>query len=399
MTITTIETVRPKDRPNVCFVHIHTDEGLVGLGESYFGAAAVDAHIHESVAPALLGRRADERARLQSILAGYLGRVGSGVEARAAAAVDLALWDLAGQAVGRSLVTLLGGKVRDSIPVYNTCAGSNYVRGVEGQRVSNWGVGAASAGPYEDLAASLADAGGLARSLLDMGIGGMKIWPFDPEAEASQGHRISRAGLDRALDPVRRIRDAVGEEINVMIELHSLWDLPQAERIADALEPYGIAWLEDPLRAESAPAIGELRRRVDIPIACGESLGTPREFLALLESGGVDVVIADVAWARGISAMAVIAGLAALHERPIAFHDCTGPVTLAASAHLALATPNAFSQEIVRASLLGWYRDLVVGLPTLEDGRLSVGDEPGIGVRLRPEVLEASQSIVRRTTR
>ncbi len=386
MRVISVDTVRLDARPNLCFVQVHTDEGRIGLGESYFGAAAVEAFVHETVAPLLLGAPADDLNRHRLALAGYLGRTGSGVEARGTAAVDLALWDLLGQATGRSLVSLLGGPVRDAVPVYNTCAGSDYVRGAAGQQVANWGADGGG-GPFEDLAAFLTDAGALARSLRDMGIGGMKIWPFDPEAEASNGHRITDAGLDRALEPFRSIRDAVGGDIEIMVELHGLWDLPAAERIAHALEPFDVAWIEDPLRAESAAALGELRRRIGVPLAGGETLGSAREYRDLLECGGIDVVIADVAWARGVSEMPLIAGLAALHERPVAFHDCTGPVTLAASTHLALATPNAFVQEIVRASYFGWYRELVDGLPVLDGGRLSVAGSPGLGVRLLPELL------------
>lgn len=399
MIVTSVETIRVSERPNLCFVRLETDAGLVGIGESYFGAAAVEAFIHETAAPLLLGQHSAELNRHRQALNSYLGRTGSGVEARGIAAVDLALWDLLGHETGRSLVSLLGGRVRDSLPVYNTCAGSDYVRGPEGQRVANWGANGESAavGPYEDLSAFLTDAGALARSLRDMGIRGMKIWPFDPEAEASHGHDISRAGLERALEPFRKIRDAVGDDIDIMVELHGLWDLPAAEKIAHAVEPFAPAWLEDPLRAESAHGLGELRARIATPIAGGETLGSAREYLAALESGGLDVVITDVAWARGISEMPLIAGLAELYDRPVAFHDCTGPVTLTASAHLALATPNAFIQEIVRASFLGWYRELVTGLPTLEDGQMSVQEAPGLGLQLRPEVCDHPGSTVRRS--
>lgn len=398
MSIQSVETIRIAERPNLCFVRIGTDDGLVGLGESYFGAAAVEAYIHETVAPNLLGRSAADRGRSLLALQSYLGRTGSGVESRGIAAVDLALWDLAGQFSGQSLTAMLGGAVRDSISVYNTCAGSEYVRGAQGQQVSNWGTASAEPGPYEDLDAFLTDAGALARSLLEMGIRGMKIWPFDPEAEASGGHRISSAGLERALQPFRLIRNAVGDQIDIMVELHGLWDLPSAERIAHALEPFDVAWLEDPIRAESPAAWAELRSRIGVPIAGGETLGSAREFLGLLAGGGVDVVIADLAWARGISEMPLVAGLAALHERPIAFHDCTGPVTLAASTHLALATPNVFVQEIVRASLLGWYRELVTGLPQLQHGTLTAPLVPGHGVKLRDDLDDRPGTTIRRST-
>ena len=157
------------------------------------GAAAVEAYLHETVAPKLLGR---DPLRIEAIgrdLSNYLGWRSAGVETRGNSAVDIALWDLFGKSCGMPLADALGGRSRDSVRVYNTCAGYKYIRDARAQSVANWHVGE-TAGPYEDLEAFLHRADELALSLLEQGITGMKIWPFDIAAERSHGWDISQIG-------------------------------------------------------------------------------------------------------------------------------------------------------------------------------------------------------------
>jgi hypothetical protein len=241
MKITTVETVRLGEFPNVLWVRVHTDEGLVGLGETFYAVAPVEAHIHETCAPYLLGKDPLEIERhSRNFLQGYLGFKSVGVEMRAASAIDIALWDLFGKAAGQPLYQLLGGKCRDRIRVYNTCAGYRYVRAKPVQTTANWGLptgGAAAGRPYEDLDAFLHRADELALSLAAEGYTGMKIWPFDEYAESSNGTRISPADLKKALAPFEKIRRAVGDDMDIHVEFHSLWDLPTAIEIAQALAP------------------------------------------------------------------------------------------------------------------------------------------------------------------
>ena len=124
MKVTAIETIRLEAFPNLLWVQVVSDRGLTGLGESYFGPGAVEAQIHDFVAPYLLGQDPCAVERHTPRLLGYVGKGGSGAEMRAASAVDIALWDLWGQATGQSICQLLGGPSRDSIRVYNTCAGT-----------------------------------------------------------------------------------------------------------------------------------------------------------------------------------------------------------------------------------------------------------------------------------
>ena len=392
MKITGIETIRLGEFPNLLWLHVYTDQGLVGLGETFFGARAVEAQIHETVAPLLLGKPALQMDRHGRTLQNqYLGFSGTGVEMRAASAVDIALWDLYGQATGQPLHQCLGGLSHERVQIYNTCAGYRYIRAASGQKTGNWGVEpGAPEGPYEDLDAFLHRADELAHSLLEQGITAMKIWPFDFAAEASEGRSISAAELDRALEPFRKIRAAVGNKMDIMAELHSLWLPPAAEVVLKALAPFQPFWVEDPIKMVNADLLASLRARTGVPICASETLATRRAFREFLQADAVDVVMLDLSWCGGIGEAKKIATLAEAWGRPVAPHDCTGPVVLTASVHLSLNCPNTLVQETVRAFTTGWYREVLTDLPEIRDGFVYPMKGPGLGTRLRPDRLSAA---------
>ena len=287
MKVTAVETIRLGEFPNLIWLRVHTDEGLVGLGETFFGAQAVEAYVHETLAPYLLGKDPLQIDRHARALYGYLGYRSSGAEMRGNSALDIALWDLLGKVSGQPIYQLLGGLSRDTVRVYNTCAGYQYVRGAVQQSVDNWGLPDAAAerateGPYEDLHAFLHTADDLARSLIDQGITGMKIWPFDPFAEASNGTYISARDLDTALEPFRKIRAAVGNDMDIMVEFHSLWNLPTAMRIARALEEFEPFWFEDPLKADNIDALATFAASTHVSTTVSETLSTRWSFREVL---------------------------------------------------------------------------------------------------------------------
>jgi galactonate dehydratase len=399
MRVTALETLRPATQPNVLFVRLHSDDGLVGLGESFFGSRAVETYLHESVAEVLLASPDVAPERVAALLRPYVGYQGAGAEMRGNAAVDLALWDLLGQQTGLPLVRLLGGPVRDQIGIYNTCAGSGYIRASSRQESKNWGL--PIAGPvdaYDDLDAFLRRPAQLARDLWDEGIRGMKVWPFDGAAEASGGTDISRRELDAGLAVVDAIRSEVGPDMNLMVELHGLWDRRTASRICDALVPYQPYWVEDPLRGDAFDAYDRLRHDVGVTIAAGETCVGRRGFAPLLTRGAIDVATVDVQWTGGLTEARKVATLADTYGVPVAPHDCSGPVSFAASCHLVLSQPNGLVQETVRAFLRTWYGELVDGLPSVGAGTMSLTDTPGHGVRLREELL-VDRGVARAVTR
>ena len=396
MRISRIETLRLDEFPNILWVMVHTDSNLVGLGETFFGAQAVEAAMHETVASQMLGADplAIERHSRQ-LLQNYVGFKSTGAEIRAASAFDIALWDLFGQVTGQPVYQLLGGRCRDTIRAYNTCAGYRYVRAKPVQRTENWGLGHSPAGPYEDLDAFLTRADELAESLIAEGYTGMKIWPFDFAAEASNGTDISTVDLRRALEPFEKIRKRVGDRIDIHVELHSLWTLPAAIKIAKAIEPFLPYWFEDPVRPSNLDALLQFRQSTPVWTTASELLSTRWGFRELFEKRAVSVAMLDIGWCGGLSEAKKIATMAESYELPIAPHDCTGPVVLAAGVHLSAASPNTLVQEVVRAFYHGWYQELAIDLPPLQNGDIRPLDKPGIGVRLRPGLAERPDAHVR----
>jgi L-alanine-DL-glutamate epimerase-like enolase superfamily enzyme len=397
MKITAIETIRVGEFPNLLWVQVHTDAGLIGLGETFYGPEAAEAHIHGIVAAAALGRDPRNIEGIQDGLTGYLGFASASAEMRGRSAIDIALWDILGQAANLPLCDLLGGRVRDRIKVYNTCAGYSYVQTRPTQGTANFGLDAEK-GQYEDLDAFLHRPDELALSLLEQGIDAMKIWPLDYAAEASHGHWISAADLKQGLQPFDKIRQACGDRMEVACELHSLWSRPQAIKIARSLEDYGPMWVEDPVFMDHMASIGEVARATRSPIAVGETRGGRADFRYLLELQALSMVIMDVTWCGGVSEAKKIATMAEAYHTPVAFHDCTGPVALTVSTHLALNTRNCWVQEIVRAFYYGWYHRFVTELPPITNGTITVPNGAGLGTRLDPKVVEREDATVQRTT-
>ena len=397
MKITKIETFRPLAHPSSLWVEVHDDKGNVGLGESFFSATVIEEYIHTIAAPLVFENTNINPESLSFALSPYVGFQGGGIEVRSIGALDIAVWDLWGKRTHTTLADSLGGKLQDSIKVYNTCAGSAYMKKSSSQRPRNWGVAEADENTYEDLYAFLNTPAKLARELSDSGIKGMKIWPFDTAAEKSMGNSISQQELDEGVKIIAAIRDEVGMDMDLMIELHGLWNRSSAKRIIDAITPYKPFWVEDPLRPDAVDALAQLRREISVPIAIGETAVGRKQVLPLLENGVVDYLTIDISWTGGLTEARKIASLADLFAVPVAPHDCTGPVALAISTHFSLSQRNGFLQETVRAFINTWYGDFTDGMPKIENGRISISDADGHGVTLQPWVRTSDEVIVRTT--
>ncbi len=387
MKITSLETIRIAEFGNLLWVRIHTDEGITGLGETFMHPGAVEAYLHDAVAPRLIGRDALSIDAISRDLVDHLGFAATGVETRAASAVDIGLWDIFGKFTNQPIVQLLGGWTRKEIKTYNTCAGTHYMRKGESQSTKNWGIESSDqALGLHDLDAFLNRADELAQSLLDEGITAMKIWPFDIAAEASKGWSITNEELKTALQPFEKIRTAVGDRMDIMVEFHSMWQLMPAIKIARALAPFDTYWHEDPIRMDT---LGDLKRYSEnsrAPVCASETLATRFRFRDLLETQAAGVIMLDLAWCGGLSEARKIAAMAEAWKLPIAPHDCTGPVVLAASTHLSLNAPNALIQESVRAFYKTWYRDVVTQVPPVKNGMITVPAGPGLGLDLHPDI-------------
>ena len=291
-------------------------------------------------------------------------------------------------------------KTKSNIKVYNTCAGPNYVSQNADVRPDNFGthkIKDTKSKLYEDLEMFMDKPEDLASSLLDMGIKSMKIWPFDFAKGATTGLEISNYDLKKYIQPFERIRKAHGSNIKIKAELHGIWGLEASKKICKALEDYDMCWIEDPIWMDRLDDIPKLAMTTDQPLAGGETLGGLGQIRQLIEISDIAYPIIDVTWGGGITFAKKAAALAESHMKSIAFHDCSGPITLAVSTHLALACSNVIEQEITRGFYYGWYHELVTELPIIENGMISVSNKPGLGMDLSNNLLKKSDIIIRET--
>jgi galactonate dehydratase len=363
--ITRIETIQLREHPRLLWVHVHTDAGIVGLGETYYAPSVVAAAVHDYFGPLLIGRDPAaielhwEAMFRMSDHAGF-----GGAEMRAISALDMALWDVKGQALGVPVYELLGGAVRKRVPVYATGM------------------------PYDGAAE-------LARRLLDEGIRAIKGGPTIPLALASGGQYLSPRDLDRALKPIREIRDAVGMEIEIANDAHAKWNLPIAIRIAQAMEPYEPMWQEDLTPSLNPEAMRRLQEATRTPVCVSERLLTRWQHRQFIENGSARIVMPDLIWTGGISETHKVAVLASAHQVPIAPHDATGPVNIFACAQICMSAPNVMMQEHVPSFYKGWYGEIVDPNLDIRDGYLHAPQRPGIGTRLRAGLRDRPDAIVR----
>jgi L-alanine-DL-glutamate epimerase-like enolase superfamily enzyme len=292
----------------------------------------------------------------------------AGAEMRAISAIDIALWDVFGRAANLPVYQLLGGKVRERIRTYNTC--------------------------YDDEHDFNTEAGKLATSLRKMGIGAMKIWPFDQIAIENQGNFITPEQMNIGLEPLRKIREAVGDDMQIMMEFHGYWDVPTAIQIARALEPFNVVWLEELIAQDNLNAYRVLREQVKQPLTISERLFGKWSYADLLRKDAASYVMLDPAWTGGLTEARKIAVMADAHYLPIALHNCSGPILHAANMHLAAHIPNLYILESVRRHYQKEFPQVstLISAPA-SDGCFPLPAGPGLGVELKPEFLKRANVV------
>ena len=393
--ITAIETVLPSAfAPHLMALRIHTDAGIIGHGETYFCGQAITGMIHDYFARRLLGGDALAIESHWRFLYERMANIGvRGVEMRAISAIDLALWDILGQVCEQPVYRLLGGPVRDRVLVYNSCGNPSY--GIQAEPAprtqTGWqgwpGMGSIGRpGPISDSYNYFHHPVELAKELIDLGYTAMKIWPFDLPAIEHGPTRISDADIRQALRPLELIREAVGMDIEVMIDGHAHFQLPAALRIAEALRPLQPLWLEDILKMDNLDTLADFRRQSRMPISASEMLLSAPDYAALLEKRAIDYVMIDPTWVGGISETVRIARLAQVYNIPVSMHDATGPLTMLAGVQVLAALGNGLYQETMRAQIQTTYKDLIDLEVSIQDGSLPIPRGPGLGARLNPDL-------------
>jgi len=382
MKITKIEAVRFRRdlriqgvAPNWTWVRLHTDNGLVGLGESYPG---YDAHLGalKELAPMLLGKDPTRIERLwQDIFYRISYQPFGGADLRMLTAINIAQWDLLGKASGLPIYKLLGGKAQEKLLVYNTMNGWP----IHGMREHD--------APEK-----------ITEFLLKRGIRAIKIYPYDRgpvNAYARHGGTfITQAELKQSLDPIQRIRKTAGDEMEIALDLSSKWNLPCAMQIAHSLEPYGILYLEDAMLPDNLEAYASLARETSIPICISERLATRFRFRQMFELRAVDVVMWDVTWCGGISEAKKISDMADTYKIPTSPHTGGGPILWFASIHTATSLTNFYIMESVYHLYNDLYPHFIKNVPVPVNGHVTAPEAPGLGIELRDEPFRNGDAVI-----
>lgn len=360
MKITDVRTLRmgaPANDWNWLFVKIETDAGIHGVGEGslQYKDAALTTEIEE-FGHWLVGKDPFEIERLWNAMHRQVTWTGGPVTMSAISAIDLALHDIKGKALDVPVYELLGGRVRPRVPVY----------------ANAWFHGATGPEEYAQRA----------RDVVDQGYDALKFYPFG-------GAQVARPPrLDRGAALVEAVRDAVGPEVEIGIDVRAQLNVRGAIRAAQRLEPFDIAWMEEPVRFDNVGALCEVARAVRVPIATGEQLYTRWEFRALLEKNAARIVQPDICHAGGISELKKIATAAETYYVTIAPHNSNGPISTVASLQLDTSIANCLMQEIFVA-FLPLYNEVLTEPIVIEDGYASLPEGPGWGTDLNEEVIEA----------
>ena len=368
ITITGVDAIWFKEAHWTWF-RIHTDAGITGWGETYPFTQSQIGAIRDLVQVIIGKDPRDIEGIWKSFYTRAAFNVTGGAEMRILSAIDIALWDILGKYYKAPIYRLLGGKAREEIRVYNTTNG-----------IGEW--------------TNDTDIEKIAQFLLGKGIKGMKIWPFDPVARKNSGSYISPSEIEENLDWIKRIRQTVGNEMEIALEFHAYWNLPAAQRIAAALEPYGVMWIEDIMFPENVEAYAKLSNETSIPVCVSERLATSYPFARLLTEKACDIAMFDVTWCGGLTAAKKIADLADTFMIPSAPHTYGGPILWYASMHLAIALSNLWIMESGYYFYHDVYPDYLDEVIVPVNGVVMPPDVPGLGIRIREGLLERENTVI-----
>lgn len=344
---------------NWLFVRLDTDEpGLYGLGEGTLNAFAktVEAAVHE-LAPRY--ERMDP-FQIETIVQRMTRDVyseGGQIHMNAVAAIEVACWDIIGKATGRPIYSLIGGRYHESLPAY----------------ANGWYTGPRTP---EAFAARAAD-------VVAMGYTALKFDPFGAAWRA-----MTPADQRLSLDIVRAVREAVGDDVRIMIEGHSRFSVSEAVWIGERLAEFNPTWFEEPVQHQNIAATVEVARKISVPVATGESLTSTHQFAELLAHGAVHILQPEPGNLGGIWRARQVCAMADAHYAVVAPHQAQGPLCTATCVQLGAATPNLLVQELFDEFNVGWEREIVDPPVQVISGHIVIPERPGLGVDLNWSELE-----------
>ena len=350
-------------KPGWVFVEVETDEGITGIGECSNWPRKGDVlvgHAVQTLKDSLIGQDPSHIEKLWIEMYRNYTYLGSrGLITTVISGINMALWDLKGKALGKPVYDLLGGPVRDSILLYTH--------------------------PQYSTPREFAQSG---KDLVAQGFTALKNDPFHAEMmpyhTAYVGGHISREGERAGAEMIAALREAVGPDIEILIDAHGNFNVATAMRCIRALEPYNITWFEEPVPPEGVDALRQIRAQTDVDLCVGERLYTRWDFLPVLRDGLANYLMPDVCWTGGISELKKIATLAEAYFVPVSPHNAMGPLQILAGAHVMMTTPNFYRLEM--ASLwLSQFNAAITPALDVRNGTLYLSDRPGLGVELNKD--------------
>lgn len=383
MRITDVRTAAVQGNFEWILVRVYTDEGLVGLGECYWGAG-VENSVHP-LKPLLVGEDPHNIDWLYQKMVRGMSGAGStgGAMVAAISGVELALWDLKGQALGTPIYNLLGGRYRKRIRVYADCG-----HGAEPTPTS-----------WAEKARQVVSRGFTAIKFdvdnIDPGrfgdpyhvsVAGQRGWT------EGQQQPLSNRELDLMVRLVGAVREAVGPDIDIAVDCHWNYNTRDAIKLAQELAPLKLLWLEDPTPPDNVEALRRVTDNSPVPICSGENHYTRHGLRSMITTQAVDIVQPDIPKTGGLLEAKKIADLADIYYLAMAAHNVSSPIATMAACH-ACATMRNFTLLEFHAQDVPWWNDLVVGgQPLIQDGYITLPDEPGLGLALNEEVARAHLS-------
>ena len=363
--------MRATQRTVWVFVRLSTDAGLTGLGEASdaFGfanttkedASRMESEIRrffalvEGKSPLEIGAYRAQGERLAA---------GRGLQAATAySAIEQALWDLAGKALDVPTYTLFGGKLRDTLPTYANVNRATKPRTPQG------------------FAAA-------AKAAVQQGFRAVKAAPFDGFPSLTSPAATIEAAAENGIACVVAIRETIGPDVELMIDCHSFFDVPLAERVARRLEPQKLAWYEEPVAPERVEETLEIRRRISQPMAGGEILFGIDGFAPLVRTKAVHVIMPDVKHCGGLLELTRIAAMAEAEDVEVSPHNPSGPVSTAASIQVCAVLTNFRLLEFQWGEV-DWRHEVITPNERFERGTIAVPDRPGFGIELNDKLVRA----------
>ncbi|WP_105431555.1 mandelate racemase/muconate lactonizing enzyme family protein [Neorhizobium sp. T6_25] len=344
-------------RTNFVFVKLYTDDGYEGVGEATLEwKTKTIVSALEELERVLIGRNPFEvDAIVEQLHRDSYWRTGA-VFRTALGAIEAALLDIKGKALGVPVFELLGGKYRDRVECY----------------ANHWFFGAVTPDQYAENA----------RKAVAMGYRALKWDPFDVA-----DLEMTRKQRRETIDIVAAVRDAVGPDVDLMLDVHGRLNVPTAIAMCRELAPYNLRWIEEPTPPESIDALVDVREKSPVPIAAGERWYEPGKFLEALHKKAVDILQPDVSHAGGLGETKRISHMAHHHLIPIAPHNPVGPVMNAMTLHMSVAIPNFSIFETVSVDV-PWRKELVRETLQFENGAILAPTAPGLGVELNEEACD-----------